>query len=134
VILKNIIPATDERRMEMKQLRRSADEMADNMADVLADPVRLDALRANPHQELGKMRDESVKKTDEDNKKYAYHDDKYIYYIAIAVLGLLALTAAVGSIIFGLKILDTPEVLVSLGSAAVGALVGLFAKSPTSKD
>lgn len=114
----------------MKQLRRSADEMVDNVADVLADPVRLDALRANPRQELEKIRDESVKKTDE----YNYPEDKVLYRIAVLVLGLLALIAAVGSIILVLSGEDTPEVLVSLGSAAVGALVGLFAKSPTSTD
>jgi hypothetical protein len=47
------------------------------------------------------------------------------------VLGALALIAAIGSIVLVSLGNDTPEVLVALGSAAVGALVGLFAPSPT---
>ena len=47
------------------------------------------------------------------------------------VLGALALLAALGSI--GLTAVGeaTPDVLIALGSAAVGALVGLFAPSPS---
>lgn len=63
----------------------------------------------------------------------AYLGDRLLYRIAIAVLGTLAVLAALGSI--GLVAFDktTPEVLVALGSAAVGALVGLFAPSPAGK-
>lgn len=114
----------------MKQLKRSADEMLENVIGVMADPARLESLMANPRQELQKLRDESVKKAD----SYNYPEDKVLYRIAIIVLGLLSLTAAIGSIVLALSGHPTPEVLVSLGSAAVGALVGLFAKSPTSKD
>jgi len=63
----------------------------------------------------------------------AYRDDVVLYRIAVLVLGSLALLAALGSI--GLVAIGktTPEVLVALGSAAVGALVGLFAPSPAAK-
>jgi hypothetical protein len=59
--------------------------------------------------------------------------DIVLYRIAVGVLGALTLIAALGSI--GLVAADktTPEVLVALGSAAVGALVGLFAPSPSGK-
>jgi hypothetical protein len=59
--------------------------------------------------------------------------DRWLYRLAVGVLGTLALIAAVGSIVLVAFGKTTPEVLVSLGSAAVGALVGLFAPSPTSK-
>jgi hypothetical protein len=60
----------------------------------------------------------------------AYFQDKLLYRIAVIVLGSLALIAALGSIMLVLQGKTTPEVLVALGSAAVGALVGLFAPSP----
>jgi len=63
----------------------------------------------------------------------AWKQDTLVFRIAVIVLGLLALIAAVGSIILVSLGLNTPEVLVALGSAAVGALVGLFASSPSGK-
>lgn len=59
--------------------------------------------------------------------------DKWLYRVAVGVLGALALIAAIGAIVLVSLGKTTPEVLVSLGSAAVGALVGLFAPSPTSR-
>lgn len=63
----------------------------------------------------------------------AYRDDRVLYRIAIVVLGSLAVLSALGSIGLVAFGKTTPEVLVALGSAAVGALVGLFAPSPASK-
>jgi hypothetical protein len=63
----------------------------------------------------------------------AYYGDKLLYRIAVIVLCLLALTAAIGSLVLALQGKTMPEALVALGSAAVGALVGLFAPSPTGK-
>ena len=57
-----------------------------------------------------------------------------IYRWAVIVLGSLALIAIIGSIILALLGVDIPEVLVALGSAAVGALVGLFAPSPINQE
>jgi hypothetical protein len=95
---------------------------------VMEDPARLEALKANPLPELEKLREDAVKAVPP-----AYIGDTWLYRTAIIVLGLLALSAAFGSIILVLGGKTTPEVLVALGSAAVGALVGLFAPSPTGK-
>lgn len=59
--------------------------------------------------------------------------DKWLYRFAVSVLGSLTLITAIGAIVLVSFGITTPEVLVSIGSAAVGALVGLFAPSPTSK-
>ena len=106
----------------MEEQIRSADQM---LKIVVKDPTRLAALKADPLPELEKLRAEAV------NEVPVYFRDKWLYRIAIIVLGSLAILAAVGSIILVLGGKTTPEVLVALGSAAVGALVGLFAPSPT---
>lgn len=62
-----------------------------------------------------------------------FRHDRLLYRIAIIVLSALALIAAVGSIMITLLDKKMPEVLVALGAAAVGALVGLFAPSPPSQ-
>lgn len=59
--------------------------------------------------------------------------DVWLYRMAISVLGTLALTAAIGSIVLVSLGKTTPESLIALGSASVGALVGLFAPSPNAK-
>ncbi len=63
----------------------------------------------------------------------AWRGDKNLFRVAVGALAALALIAAIGSIVLVAVGKTTPEVLVSLGSAAVGALVGLFAPSPTGK-
>jgi|AMWB02.1.fsa_nt_gi flagellar motor component MotA len=108
----------------MEERIRSADEM---LNIVRANPVRLNALKEDPLPELEKLRVEAVEKIK------GYVEDKMVYRIAICVLGTLAILAAIGSIILALQDIKTPEVLVALGSAAVGALVGLFAPSPSVK-
>lgn len=63
-----------------------------------------------------------------------YRGDIWLYRFAVGVLGAITLTAALGSIIlvmYGSKTI--PEALVAMGSAAIGALVGLFAPSPSGK-
>ena len=54
-----------------------------------------------------------------------------VYRIVVAALGLAVLIALIGSIILVLKDKTNLEVLTALGSAAVGALAGLLAPSPT---
>lgn len=66
--------------------------------------------------------------------KYERTSDPVLYRRAVCVLGILAILAATGSLGLAVIGIDTPEVLVSLGSAAVGALVGLFAPSPASSS
>ena len=106
----------------MEAQKSSADEM---VRLVMEDPRRLEALKVNPLPELEKLRADAVKAAP------AYTSDRILYRIAVGVLGALALIAAIGSIVLVSLGNDTPEVLVALGSAAVGALVGLFAPSPT---
>lgn len=60
-------------------------------------------------------------------------NDRWLYRFAVTVLGVLALITAVGAIVLTVvpsPPRDVPQVLIALGSAAVGALVGLFAPSP----
>lgn len=109
----------------MEEQIRSADQM---LKMVIMDPARLEALKADPLPELEKLRAEAVKAVPP-----AYIGDILLYRIAVIVLSLLTIIAAVGSVILVLEGKTTPEVLVALGSAAVGALVGLFAPSPTGK-
>ena len=64
----------------------------------------------------------------------ALEADAWIYRIVVTVLGLVMLSEIGGSI--ALAMADkkaAPEILLALGSAAVGALAGLLAPSPASK-
>lgn len=63
----------------------------------------------------------------------SWQGDRVLYRVAVGVLGSLALLAAVGAIVLVALGKTTPESLVAIGSASVGALVGLFAPSPTNK-
>ncbi len=65
---------------------------------------------------------------------YDRQKDHILYRISICVLGVIALGTAASAIVFGLQEKTIPEVLVALGSASVGSLVGLFAPSPVGKD
>jgi len=93
-----------------------------------ADPSRLAELKADPLPALEKLKADAVEII-----QPGYWGDKLLYRIAVVVLGALALIAAFGSLTLVLRDKTTPEVLVALGSAGVGALVGLFAPSPTGK-
>ena len=65
---------------------------------------------------------------------YDREKDKLLYRLALGILGLIALSTAAAAVVFGLQEKTIPEVLVALGSASVGSLVGLFAPSPVGKD
>lgn len=65
----------------------------------------------------------------------AYFTDPWVYRVVVVALGFVV-TAAVVGVILVLLYEDTPDsaslqVLTALGSAAVGALAGLLAPSPT---
>ena len=107
----------------MEVQRRSADEM---LRIVMANPQRLEELKANPLAELQRLADEAKAVT-------PWSGDVLLYRIAVVVLSSLTLITAIGSIILVMGGRTTPEVLVALGSAAIGALIGLFAPSPTGK-
>jgi len=59
--------------------------------------------------------------------------DVWIYRIVVTTLGLAVLGALGGAIWLAIREKDIPEVLVALGSAAVGALAGLIAPPPPSR-
>jgi hypothetical protein len=110
----------------MEEQKRSAQQMVEIVRE---DPERLKLLKAKGLPELQKLAKEAEKAT----TTPAYITDPWLYRIAVIVLGSLAIMAAIGSLILAVNGRTTPEVLVALGSAAVGALVGLFAPSPTGK-
>jgi len=58
--------------------------------------------------------------------------DKVLYRIVVGSLGAAVLIALIGSIILVSIGKNSPEVLVAIGSASVGALAGLLAPSPKS--
>jgi hypothetical protein len=60
--------------------------------------------------------------------------DRLLFRMAVGVLGALAIIAALGALLMAAFGKTTPESVVALGSASVGALVGLFAPSPTSNQ
>lgn len=59
--------------------------------------------------------------------------DIWIYRMVVLVLGLTVIASLAGAIALTLKEFDTPELLVALGSAAIGGLAGLLAPSPTNR-
>lgn len=62
----------------------------------------------------------------------AYVADKWIYRMVVGILGLAIVIAAGGALWLAVRGGGpTPEILLALGSAAVGALAGLLAPSPT---
>ena len=60
--------------------------------------------------------------------------DVWIYRTVVGALGLTVVMGVVGAIILAVASRPIPEILVALGSAAVGALAGLLAPSPASKS
>jgi len=61
----------------------------------------------------------------------AYKSDVWVYRGVVAALGVAVVLAAAGAILLAALGSDVPELLIALGSAAVGALAGLLAPSPT---
>jgi len=59
--------------------------------------------------------------------------DKWLYRMVVAVLGLTVVSSVVGTIALAMAGQSTPEVIVALGSAAIGGLAGLLAPSPMTR-
>ena len=59
--------------------------------------------------------------------------DVWIFRLVVLSLGLCMLASLVGAIVLAGRGTDTPEILVALGSAAVGGLAGLLAPSPLNR-
>lgn len=56
--------------------------------------------------------------------------DPWVYRIVVLILGLAVLASLVGTIMLTIQERATPELLIALGSAAMGGLAGLLAPSP----
>jgi hypothetical protein len=59
-----------------------------------------------------------------------WHTDIWLYRIVVMVLGLTVMACLIGAIVLTMNDQSTPEVVVALGSAAIGGLAGLLAPSP----
>ena len=59
--------------------------------------------------------------------------DIWRYRMVMAVLGLTVVVSVVGAIALTMMDQSTPEVIVALGSAAIGGLAGLLAPSPLNR-
>jgi uncharacterized membrane protein YbhN (UPF0104 family) len=86
------------------------------------DKILEEEIRKDPAKAIAKITESPLK------------TDKWIYRIVVLALGLTVLLAVSGGIYLAAKqVTPTPEILVAIGSAAVGALAGLLAPSPGSK-
>ncbi len=91
----------------------------------LSETVYLEELKTDPDAALEKVR----------AQKTPLETDKWIYRWVVFALGLAVLMTIGGAIYLAAKeppVPSTPEILVAIGSASVGALAGLLAPSPKS--
>ena len=106
---------------------RSADELVKRFTD---NQQLIEQLKTDPAATLQKVANQVVR----DFPPPALQSDPVIYRIVVTVLGLAVLAALSGAIVLSLQKLAIPETLTALGSAAVGALAGLLAPSPTQRS
>jgi hypothetical protein len=59
--------------------------------------------------------------------------DVWLYRMVVATLSLTVVASVIGAITLAMASRSTPEILVALGSAAVGGLAGLLAPSPLNR-
>jgi len=59
--------------------------------------------------------------------------DAWIYRIVVIALGLTVVLAVLGAVVLAALKTEPPQILIALGSAAVGALAGLLAPSPSGR-
>jgi len=57
--------------------------------------------------------------------------DTWIYRAVVLVLGVTVLISLIGTIVLVMTDHSTPEIIIALGSAAIGGLAGLLAPSPS---
>lgn len=66
------------------------------------------------------------------SKSPVYERDKTVYRIAVSALSLAVVGTLGGAIWLGIRQFSVPDIVVAIGSGALGALAGLFAPSPGS--
>ncbi len=115
----------------MTEPPRSADALVTHLLNT---PSLLDQVKANPENTLRQL----AKEVTRDLPPPAFVTDRWTYRIVVLALGIVCV-AAIGGAIYLSAIATAgnapkiPDVLTALGAAAIGALAGLLAPSPTSK-
>ena len=102
----------DQKFQSVKELAASVAEDKDLANAIKADPVKtLAEISTNPLE-----------------------TDALIYRIVVGVLGASVIITLLGYIAFTFFALKAPEAMVAIGAGALGALAGLLAPSPVSKQ
>lgn len=105
---------------------RSADEL---VRRVTQDHQLSEQIKIDPAATLRTLANQVVR----DIPPVPLQSDAVIYRIVVSVLGAAVVVALVGAVVLSVMNLKIPETLTALGSAAVGALAGLLAPSPTQR-
>jgi hypothetical protein len=111
----------------MPEPPRSADILVSHLLNT---PGLLEQVKLNPNDTLRKLAAEVTR----DLPAPAFVSDRWTYRIVVLALGIVCITAIGGAIYLSAiapaepKI---PDVLTALGAAAIGALAGPLAPSPT---
>lgn len=105
---------------------RSADALVNHLLNT---PGLLDQVKSSPEITLRKL----AKQVTTDLPPPAFVTDRWTYRIVVLALGIVCIAAIGGSIYLGAVSRDIPDVLTALGAAAIGALAGLLAPSPTNR-
>jgi len=92
------------------------------LRQVERDPVLRDALQETP-----RLSQEALELAAEEP---AYIGDRLLYRAVVATLGLVVLITVIGYLLLAALGKAIPDGLIGLAAAAVGGLVGLFAKPP----
>ena len=112
----------------MSEIPRSADFLVDL---ALTTPGMLEQMAIKPEETLKTLAKTATKNL----PPPAYVGDTMIYRVVVWSLGLVAILAVIGAIVLSMgfwgKEIQIPDILTALGSAAIGALAGLLAPSPT---
>ena len=95
---------------------RTLDELAERLAE---DPWLADEVKKDPVGAIAAVTQPPLQ------------TDVWIYRIVVLALGLAVLISLLGGIAIVLVGKSVPDIMVALGSAAVGALAGLLAPPPT---
>jgi len=115
----------------MAEPPRSADALVDQLLET---PGLLDQVKLNPESTLRKLAQQVTRNL----PPPAFVTDRWTYRIVVLALGVVCITATGGAIYLSAiasagSTPNIPDVLTALGAAAIGALAGLLAPSPTSK-
>jgi hypothetical protein len=104
---------------------RSADKL---LLNAVKDPKVLVNLKDDPVKELTALVEKAK------NEATPSYFATNIFVIVVSALGLVGLIAIIGSIVLASIEREIPQVLIALGSAAVGGLVGLISQKSATQS